>query len=401
MSLHAGPSGSVSSSAYPLLAPDGSAAAPPYSFTSANSTGMYLGGAGDLGFSVGGTLRFDITSSSAIASVPILIVNGTAGAPSLAFTSDADGTGTGIYRVGVNSMGISANGVLALTIDTSGVTAAGPLAASNLSGANSGDVTIGTFGSSPTAKGISISSQVITLQPADGTNAGAVSATTQTFAGAKTFSGGITLSGGSATNNTIFLSSNVLTARGGTSGFSITDTSDAQMLGISNASVFTIGKSNNAATHTINGKVIQLVGPTGGDNSVRLLVQNQSTTAASTQVYLYGTATGTGDQLTVYSQQGDGTADWGVGRDASNSGAFSISFGGTLGTSEFFNISTAGLVTLGTGTSTQHAFNTLLASNGAQIATLTNLPAAATSGNPNGWFKMSINGTTSYMPFWH
>lgn len=42
------------------------------------------------------------------------------------------------------------------------------------SGTNSGDVTIGTFGSTPTAKGISISGQAITLEPASGTHPGAL-----------------------------------------------------------------------------------------------------------------------------------------------------------------------------------------------------------------------------------
>lgn len=61
------------------------------------------------------------------------------------------------------------------------------IAASNLSGTNTGDVTVGAFGSSPDAKGITISSQAITLQPADISNPGALSIVSQTIAGAKTF----------------------------------------------------------------------------------------------------------------------------------------------------------------------------------------------------------------------
>lgn len=52
--------------------------------------------------------------------------------------------------------------------------------------------TIGTFGSTPNSGGASISSNTLTLQPADGTNPGGVSTTTQTFAGAKTFSTSVT-----------------------------------------------------------------------------------------------------------------------------------------------------------------------------------------------------------------
>ena len=49
-------------------------------------------------------------------------------------------------------------------------------------------VSFDTFGSTPNTDGGGISAGVITLQPADGSNPGGVSTTTQTFAGAKTFS---------------------------------------------------------------------------------------------------------------------------------------------------------------------------------------------------------------------
>ena len=61
-------------------------------------------------------------------------------------------------------------------------------------------VTIGTFGSSPTANAASLSSQVLTIQPADGTNPGAITAGTQTIGGAKTFNGAISASNLSGTN---------------------------------------------------------------------------------------------------------------------------------------------------------------------------------------------------------
>src|SRR5579863_2433537 len=70
----------------------------------------------------------------------------------------------------------------------------GTIAASNLSGTNTGDVTLNAFGSTPNADGLSISGQALTLQPADATNPGAVSNTTQSFAGNKTFTGTIAAS---------------------------------------------------------------------------------------------------------------------------------------------------------------------------------------------------------------
>lgn len=64
-------------------------------------------------------------------------------------------------------------------------------------------------------------------------------------------------------------------------------------------------------------------------------------------------------------------------------------------------ISSAGAHTIGAASTTpQHGLNTLLATNGAQVMTLSNGPAAATVGNPVGWIQISVNGTTRYMPFW-
>lgn len=102
------------------------------------------------------------------------------------------------------------------TIRTPGAfTADGALSGSNLSGsssgANSGDITLASVGSTPAAAGASLSGQVLTLQPADGTNAGLVSTTTQTLAGAKTLSSALTLS--AATTN--------LTFSGGAASFDI------------------------------------------------------------------------------------------------------------------------------------------------------------------------------------
>ncbi len=78
----------------------------------------------------------------------------------------------------------------------------------NLSGTNTGDVTIGTFGSSPTPKGISISGQAITLQPADATNPGAVTTGAQTIAGDKTMPGALIFSTTTSNTNQIKLPSN-------------------------------------------------------------------------------------------------------------------------------------------------------------------------------------------------
>lgn len=53
-------------------------------------------------------------------------------------------------------------------------------------------LSLGNVGSTPSAAGASITSNVLTLQPADATHPGLVNITTQTFAGQKTFSTGLT-----------------------------------------------------------------------------------------------------------------------------------------------------------------------------------------------------------------
>lgn len=59
----------------------------------------------------------DLTATGAI-----LIANGTNAAPSLAFASDADGSGTGFYRTGTNTIGVSCGGARKFQIGTSALT---------------------------------------------------------------------------------------------------------------------------------------------------------------------------------------------------------------------------------------------------------------------------------------
>jgi hypothetical protein len=69
------------------------------------------------------------------------------------------------------------------------VSVTGNITSANLSGTNSGDVTLNTVGSSPSASGATLSGQSLTLQPADATHPGLVTSGTQTIGGNKTFSG--------------------------------------------------------------------------------------------------------------------------------------------------------------------------------------------------------------------
>lgn len=63
----------------------------------------------------------------------------------------------------------------------------GSVTASNLSGTNTGDITVSAVGSTPNANGLTLTGQTLNLQPANLSNPGALTATTQTIGGAKTF----------------------------------------------------------------------------------------------------------------------------------------------------------------------------------------------------------------------
>jgi hypothetical protein len=100
----------------------------------------------------------------------------------------------------------------------------GAISASNLSGTNTGDVSLAAVGAVPNANGASLSGQALNLQPADGTNPGVLTAGSQTIGGAKTFSGGV------VSTNLTSVSANSLVAAGtiadgaGNIGVKITNT---------------------------------------------------------------------------------------------------------------------------------------------------------------------------------
>lgn len=75
----------------------GAGGSPAYSFTDYPTAGMYYISSGDrLRFATEGVSRLSLNDTQAVFTVPILVPDGSVGAPGFAF---ADGTNTGIYRV--------------------------------------------------------------------------------------------------------------------------------------------------------------------------------------------------------------------------------------------------------------------------------------------------------------
>ncbi len=125
------------------------------------------------------------------------------------------------------------------------IDANGNIAATNLSGTNTGNITLASFGSTPATEGASLSGQALTLQPADGSHGGGVSILAQTFAGQKTFSTGLT---GTLTGAA---SLNVLTSALG--NFTATGTDGIAVTGGTGAIVGTTSIAQQAADGSHNG----------------------------------------------------------------------------------------------------------------------------------------------------
>ena len=106
------------------------------------------------------------------------------------------------------------------------IDASGNITGANLSGTNTGNVTLTAVGSSPSANGASLSGQALTLQPADATHPGLVTTGTQTIAGNKALTGTLSLPNLVGTSLPLQLdgSNNVTAAAINLSGAQVTST---------------------------------------------------------------------------------------------------------------------------------------------------------------------------------
>lgn len=125
----------------------------------------------------------------------------------------------------------------------------------------------------------------------------------QTFSGLKTFSSGLAISGGSAANNTIWVASNTLNIRGGTSGTDIYNTSGTVTVDITDGGSVALGPtSGGSLTHKVQSgaqTIFDIDAKSGNTTSLRYLLNGSAkyeigidNTFGTSGLYFYNPAGG-------------------------------------------------------------------------------------------------------------
>jgi len=97
--------------------PDGTAAAPAIAFESDDGNGIFLSTTDTVGIATNGSSRMTVSTTAVTSTLPVIVPDGTAAAPSVAFTGS--GTDTGFYSAAANTLAASTGGTNALYIDSS------------------------------------------------------------------------------------------------------------------------------------------------------------------------------------------------------------------------------------------------------------------------------------------
>ena len=98
--------------------PDGTAAAPAIAFESDDGNGLFLSTTDTIGIATNGVSRATVSTTAVTSTLPVIVPDGSAAAPSVAFTGS--GTDTGIYSPGADQVAISTNGTGRLFVDANG-----------------------------------------------------------------------------------------------------------------------------------------------------------------------------------------------------------------------------------------------------------------------------------------
>lgn len=204
------------------------------------------------------------------------------------------------------SITVGGNVTASGTMQAATITATTIITGPNLSGSNTGDVSLTTVGTTPAAQGASLSGQVLTLQPADNTNPGIVSTAAQTFAGTKTFSAPVLLSSGTqAAPSVAFLAdtdTGFYRVSSGWMGIAVSALPAMEYRGIGGGlvNIGLIGSANSASSTPL-----QIGAARALNASLFYVVNNMSTGNASATVLQI--ANGTGSNYTTVENHANAT----------------------------------------------------------------------------------------------
>jgi len=153
--------------------------------------------------------------------------------------------------------------------------------ADSLHALSSGDVTLAAFGSTPNANGLTLSGQVLNMEPASNSQPGGVSTTTQTFAGAKTFNGSFT------TAKAFYLSSSATeTVNANINDYALSSTVSYVHLEPSSGSVFDFTGMDPGASP--QGRIVILFCNGAG----RIAIKNESSSSTAANRIIFNNAIG-------------------------------------------------------------------------------------------------------------
>jgi hypothetical protein len=184
----------------------------------------------------------------------------------------------------------------------------GTIGASNLSGTNTGDVTLTAVGAIPNANAASLSGQALTIQPADATNPGVFTSGAQTLGGAKTFNGDLIAA---ATLQAQTYLDSVTTGTDAT-----ISTVNQSTIKLTNGTLVSVAMINR----TSDGMILNLVNGTGA----ALTIKNETGATPAQRI-----TTGTGSDLSI-----------------SNNGVIQLLYDSDAGRWKCLGTSTVGAVTL-------------------------------------------------------
>lgn len=341
--------------------------------------------------------------------------NGTAGAPSFSFSID---TTKGFYHSGTNFVGLSIAGAIALEWTTGVMAVYGAATTAEFAFQRSGAVgNIGLYGGGANSGRIALYGEThatlasVTQFINGGNTVGSISSTGLFTVGAVSgtafhvlngrgwnmtcVSSGVTAyvflnNTSNSANSSAAMDCTVAGSLAGDAFFAANVSGVTSWAwGCDNSASDAWVLSNNAALGTSN--AISIAATTLAMTLSAQLTVNFTSGADVTGLRVNGgTTTGVVRQ---YFYNSDASESWQFIADFNND-IFTI----TSNAAAAFNISKAGIVTIGTGTATTHVLNTQLGTAASDALTLLNGPAGK-AGNPV-YIQINVNGTNRVVPAW-